>query len=393
MRGLFAREALMDSCPTAFGSEVTPTRLGSFPDKSPWMGCLLLIFTLLIASCNLPQNLSTDSTSTTDALPAPGFRLVTSTTEAPPKASPNPTNTPPPTLTATPDAYTGLSIPDLRARSYGGGELEIVETLAANSLFTRALIRYPSDGLMIYGFMNIPQGDGPFPVVIALHGYIDPSVYLTLDYTTGYADELARNGYLVLHPNLRGYAPSEDGPNLFRIGMAVDVLNLIALVQDQAGKPGPLTPADVENIGLWGHSMGGGISTRVMTISPDVDAVVLYGAMSGDEQKNFERILNVFSDGQRGLEELSASVEVFQRVSPINFLEEIEAAVSIHHGVNDPEVPLDWSLDLCDRLELLGKTVECFLYEGQAHTFTGDGELLFIFRMVDFFDRYLKSDD
>jgi dipeptidyl aminopeptidase/acylaminoacyl peptidase len=269
--------------------------------------------------------------------------------------------------------------------------LEASEILSENSQFTRYLVSYPSDGLQIYGFMNVPVGEGPFPVVIASHGYIDPGVYQTLDYTTNYADELARNGYLVLHPNLRGYPPSEDGPNLFRVGMAIDVLNLIALVEAQAGRPGPLAQADASRIGLWGHSMGGGISTRVMTVNPDVDAVLLYGAMSGDEQQNFERILNVFSEGQRGLEELSAPPEALQRISPIYYLDGVEAAVSIHHGSGDAEVPLEWSIDLCDRLEQLNKSVECFTYEAQPHTFSGEGDLLFIFRMVDFFDRFLKA--
>jgi dipeptidyl aminopeptidase/acylaminoacyl peptidase len=265
--------------------------------------------------------------------------------------------------------------------------------MAENSLFTRYLIFYPSDGLRIFGFLNLPAGDGPFPVVIALHGYVDPAVYHTLAYTTRYADELARNGFLVIHPNLRGYLPSDDGPNLFRVGMAVDVLNLIALVQSQGGRPGLLGSADPSRIGLWGHSMGGGISTRVMTVNPDVEAVLLYGAMSGDEQKNFERIFNVFSEGERGLEELNAPPEVFKRISPINYLDNVQAAVSIHHGRLDTEVPLEWSIDLCDRLTQIGKVVECYYYQDQPHTFRADGDLLFISRMVDFFDRFLSRTD
>jgi len=59
--------------------------------------------------------------------------------------------------------------------------------LDQNLYFTRYLIRYPSDGLNIYGFANIPNEAGAYPVVIALHGYIDPALYNTLDYTTHYA--------------------------------------------------------------------------------------------------------------------------------------------------------------------------------------------------------------
>ena len=66
------------------------------------------------------------------------------------------------------------------------------ETLAVSDAFTRTLITYPSDGLTIYGFVNVPVGEGPFPVIIAVHGYVEPEVYSTLDYTTRYADGLAR---------------------------------------------------------------------------------------------------------------------------------------------------------------------------------------------------------
>jgi dipeptidyl aminopeptidase/acylaminoacyl peptidase len=307
--------------------------------------------------------------------------------------APTGTTTPTETPTATPDPFAGLTIADLAARTYGGGELSIVEIMADYGSYTRYLVTYPSDGVAIFGFMNVPAGEGPFPVVIASHGYIEPAVYQTLDYTTHYADALAVAGYLVLHPNLRGYLPSEEGPNLFRVGMALDILNLIAVVKSQAGQPGPLERADPDRIGLWGHSMGGGISTRVMTVSPDVDAVLLYGAMSGDDRQNYERIYTVFSDGERGLEELSAPPEAFERISPIYYLDRIQAAVSIHHGEMDEEVPLDWSLDLCQRLSDLGKRVECFTYSGQPHTFYGENDLLFIDRTVEFFDRWLKGSE
>lgn len=298
-----------------------------------------------------------------------------------------------PTPTQTPDPWVGLSIDSLSTRPYGGGAIQVVETLAANSYFTRTLITYPSDGLNINGFMNTPKvGEPPYPVVIALHGYINPEIYNTIDYTTRYADALAREGFLVLHPNLRGYPPSDDGDNLFRVGMAIDTLNLIALVKEQGGKPGALSKADPGNIGLWGHSMGGGISTRVMTVSPDIQAVVLYGAMSGDEKQNFERILNYFSNGERGKEELEFPEEAFESISPINYIDRVQAAVSIHHGEHDQEVPLAWSLDLCRQLRDLEKSVECYTYEDQGHTFHGDGDNQFMMQMIDFYDRVFRGE-
>jgi dipeptidyl aminopeptidase/acylaminoacyl peptidase len=348
---------------------------------------------LLLAAC------SPAATAVVEAPPTPTLTLqpptFTLATQVPPTRTPlptataMPTDTPTPTVTATPDPYAGLTVADLAGRDYGGGELQVVETLAEAGAFTRLLVAYPSDGLTVYGFMNVPAGEGPFPVVIAVHGYINPAVYNTLDYTTRYADALARAGYLVLHPNLRGYAPSGDGPNQFRVGFAVDVLNLVGIVREWGGQPGPLQSADPQAIGVWGHSMGGGISIRTSTVSPDVRAAVLYGSMSGDEQANFERI-QVWSGGTSGGEELATPPEDLERISPIYHLDRVQAAVSIHHGEADETVPLPWSLDLCERLRALGKQVECFTYPGQPHTFVGDGDQLFMARVTAFFDAWLR---
>jgi uncharacterized protein len=361
---------------------------------------LLLIAALLLAACATPNPVMQGKTRDTQVATSPVLTITPATTTLLPAtatntftatASPKPSDTPTPTITPTPDPYAALSIDALSARSYGGGQVEIQQVLEVNSYFTRTLITYPSDGLTIYGFMDVPKkGVTPYPVVLAVHGYIDPGIYNTLDYTTRYADALARAGFLVLHPNLRDYPPSDSGENLFRVGMAVDVLNLIALVKETGGQPGALKLASSQSIGLWGHSMGGGISTRVITVSPDVRAAVLYAAMSGDEKQNFEAI-NQWSEGTRGLDELAVPENELLRISPIYYLDRINAVVSIHHGLSDQLVPLKWSLDLCSKLQNLGKSVECFTYKDEPHTFYGDGDAVFIQRTIEFFDRNLRS--
>jgi len=248
------------------------------------------------------------------------------------------------------------------------------------------LITYPSEGLTLYGFMNIPQGEGPFPAALVMHGYVSPEGYNTLAYTTRYADALARAGYMVIHPNYRNFPPSDQGPDLFRVSQAVDVLNLIAIIRAQAGQPGPLQQVDPTFIGMVGHSMGGGITLRAITTGAEIQAAVLYGSMSGDEHKNFEKILE-WSGGQRGQEELNTPAEVLERIGPIFYLERIQAAVSIHHGDYDGTTPLAWSLELCERLQMLDKVVECFTYPGQPHTFQGEGDQLFMQRVIEFFER------
>ena len=355
------------------------------------------------------ETLATTSPTTVPATPTKtAVASATPTNTATPTASQTTpvTATETATVTPTPDPYAPYSISAMAARAYGGGELEIVERMETNERFARYLISYPSDGITIYGFMNVPHEGSKFPVAIVLHGYINPAEYDTLAYTSRYADALADAGYFVLHPNLRGFPPSEeaaseeeaasddeassDDDDAFRTGLAADVLNLMAIVREQSSDPeGPLRRADAEAIHLWGHSMGGGVVLRVVTIlrEPYLRAGVLYGAMSGDEVQNYRKIME-WSEGRSGQFELAASPDALQAISAIHHLQRINTPLSIHHGEGDETVPAEWSADLCARLQALDHPVECFSYNAASHTFYGAWEELFNKRVVEFFDRY-----
>ncbi len=304
-----------------------------------------------------------------------------------------PSATPPastPVTTApTPDPYAALSVAALAERAYGGGLLRIEERLEQNDDFARYLIRYPSDGLSLFGFMNVPHEGERFPVAIVLHGFIEPADYDVVDYTTRYADALARAGYMVFHPNYRNYPPSDAGDNPFRVGYAVDVLNLIAIIRAQSEDPtGVLRRADGNYIHLLGHSMGGGIALRVAIVWPEaIRALALYAAMSGDEAQNFARIQE-WAGGRAGAFEREAPLTALRAISPIYHLEQLQAPVGIHHGTADTVVPPAWSDDLCARLQARAHPVECFRYERQPHTFRGAADALLQDRVIDFFRRH-----
>jgi dipeptidyl aminopeptidase/acylaminoacyl peptidase len=350
---------------------------------------VLIVLCCLLAACARGSPASSQPSSTATVQPASAtvpptvtaLPAASRTAAATDTASPSSTPTVEPTATVspTPDPYAGLYIDTLRVRTYDS-QLEIGPVLAVTQSFTRSLITYTGDGLTLHGYINVPRGQGPFPVVIVNHGYIDPGFFSTVTYMARYTDALAEAGFLVVHPDYRGYGASDGGPNLFRIGYAVDVLYLIDAIQK-------LPMADPNAIGLFGHSMGGGISLRVATISDEVDAVLLYGSMSGDEHANLGRLVEW--TGLDDLPELSVPDETVARLAPIEALDKITAALSLHHGEADTVVPPEWTADLYQRLTALGKPVEYFSYPGQPHTFVGDAHTLLLERAIAFFRQHL----
>ena len=332
-------------------------------------------------------------TATHTPTPVPVEQSPTPTLTATATEKITPTAVPTQTPTSTPDRYAPLTIEALAARTYGGGLVDIYDTLEpmeAEQTFNRYLFTYPSDGLTIHGYMAVPQEGSKFPVAIVLHGYIDPAEYETIAYTRRYVDALAEAGYFAIHPNFRNYPPSDAGDNPYRIGYAIDVLNLIAIIREQSQDPlGYLRRADANDINLWGHSMGGGVVLRVITVNNEdyLKTAVLYASMSGDEAQNYQRIQE-WSGGVNGPFELGASPAMLQAISPIYHLDRIHAAISIHHSEADETVPIAWSNDLCEQLQALAHPVECFTYYGIPHTFRGSGDQLFIERFIRFFDQH-----
>lgn len=328
-------------------------------------------------------------TATRANTPAP-TSTPTSTLTA--TATRTPTRTATPTPTATPTIHpelVGVTIEGLRERDYPGGQIRITNTITVTDAYTRTYITFPSDGLTISGLMHVPFGQGPFPVIILNHGYIPPSQYVTGSDTYRAADILARNGYLTISPDFRGYARSDSGLNLFRSGYMIDALNAAASART-------LPYADARRIGMWGHSMGGGVVTRAMVVSSLIKAYVLYAPVSADVRTR--RFTGGLAGTGQGDEDLADSYYYWTRdpamihdVSPIHFFKYVAAPVQIHIGEIDTTTPPMWSEAIRDELKAQMKNVEYYAYPRQAHAFIGNGWTLFNQRVVAFFDRYVKN--
>ena len=279
--------------------------------------------------------------------------------------------TPEPEITPTPEPDP-FSVESLKSRIYGTGNFTVDRLWYSYDLFDRYYVIYDSDDLIIHGFVNVPHGEGPFPVAIMLHGSVPRDEYQTLDYTTRYADDLAQEGYIVIHPNLRNFPPSSvtERRRDSHTGYTIDVLNLVAHLKKMAGQEGIFATADIDRMGIWGHSIGGSIAMRTISVEPDAfAAAVLYGAVS-------QRYATVVE---------GAGIFDFNDVG---------TKISIHHGESDEVISVEHSRKLCSQFQELGLDPECYFYEGQPHTFYRNqwADPLFMERTIEFFDRYLKND-
>ena len=247
----------------------------------------------------------------------------------------------------------------------------MVQVLGQTDQFITYSIRYPSHGLNIYGFMNVPQGSGPFPVIVSIHGYAPVGKLDVFLPQSDFSDFFARNKFIVIHPGLRNQPPSDQGDNLFRVGMSVDVLNLITMLQDPSSLPPELASANPDQLGLWGTSLGGEIALRVLTINPDIRATVLYSPLSGNSLQNSRQLYQVVRDDQFLLDE-KVPLEMLDRISPMNDYHRITSPIQLHHGMDDTTAPISWAVETCSFLEAAGVAVQCIYYPGMEHVFTGE---------------------
>ncbi len=201
----------------------------------------------------------------------------------------------------------------------------------------------PSAGNQLAATLTLPQGAGPFPALVLIHGsgphdrdetLLEHKPFLLL------ADYLTRHGIAVLRYDKRGCGKSTGNyKESSSKDYAADALSAVQFLKTQAN-------IDASKIGLLGHSEGGLVAPIVASESPDVHFIVsLAGsALPGDRilmaQVKGLSALNAHEKGQHDeLLEIARETYTIIKNEPDNKLA-IEKIIEMRKRLKAPEYAL-----------------------------------------------------
>ncbi|TFW32033.1 alpha/beta hydrolase family protein [Massilia horti] len=149
------------------------------------------------------------------------------------------------------------------------------EQIAARApIYTSSEVSFANDAanVKLAGTLTVPQGTGPFPAVVLVHGsgshtrdeeVFGHKVFLVL------ADHLARQGIAVLRYDKRGVAKSSGNlKDATTLDLAADAEAAVRFLRGRA-------EIDTKRVGLIGHSEGGLIAPLLASRDPALGFVVM----------------------------------------------------------------------------------------------------------------------
>jgi len=267
--------------------------------------------------------------------------------------------------------------------------------LDAARFVTPELVHYPTfdtvDGKAreIPAFYYKPEGKGPFPVIVSIHGGPEgqarPFFSSTIQY---WVNEL---GIAVITPNVRG--SSGYGKSYLRLDNGFDressVKDIGTLLDWVATRP----ELDKDRTAVYGGSYGGYMVLASMVHFNDrlragVDIVGISNFLSFlRNTKDYRRDLRRVEYGDERDVEMSAFLD---RISPANNAKKITKPMFIAQGLNDPRVPVGESEQMVEVIRSNGGTVWYLLAKDEGHGFRKKGNSDFYQAAVSLFlERYL----
>ncbi len=229
--------------------------------------------------------------------------------------------------------------------------------LSTRSFVEPELISYKTfDGRQIPAFFYKPEGEGPHPVVVSIHG--GPEGQARPAFNPTYQMWLQELGVALLIPNVRGssgygktYVQLDNG--FKREDSVKDIGALLEWIAGEAS-------LDSDRVAVFGGSYGG-----YMVLAASVhysDRLAAAGDIVGIS--NFVTFLQNTQDYRRdarrqeyGDERDPAMYEHLQKISPLNHVDKIKIPMLVVQGENDPRVPVTEATQLVNAMRANGQAV------------------------------------
>lgn len=254
--------------------------------------------------------------------------------------------------------------------------ISVVNEIRRTQNFISFKISFTSAGLKQFALMNVPTGTPPesgWPVVIVNHGYIPPEEYSTENSYVNTSAYFANAGFLVLKPDYRGHDDSEGeaGSLISRIAYAEDVLNLMAGL-DQ------LEHTDAGKIFMYGHSMGGEVTLRVLEVSNKVRAATLWAPAVHTFPEGYLYFARKNPAPNGRLEKFESELvkyfpsASYPEVDTLAHVARITCPVNIQHATSDESVPFEWGIALEKKFRAENKSVNFYSYPNDNHDIAGN---------------------
>ena len=242
------------------------------------------------------------------------------------------------------------------------------------------------DGESVPVFLYEPDGEGPFPVVVSVHG--GPESQARPEFAP-LTQHLVSRGYAVAVPNVRGSTGyGKRYEHLDDIEKRLDsVRDLASLHEWLSARP----EIDGAQAVLYGRSYGGYMVLAGLAFQPDLWA-------AGIETVGIASLVTFLentSDYRRAAREreygsLADDRDFLVEASPLTHVDAIRAPLFVQHGRQDPRVPVGESEQIHRVLTEKGIRSELLIFEDEGHRVEKLSNRIELFtRAVAFLDEVL----
>jgi dienelactone hydrolase len=217
-----------------------------------------------------------------------------------------------------------------------------------------------SDGETIQGWLALPDGKGPFPTILHTHGGPETA---TVEYFLPSTQAWVDHGFAWLSINYRG---STGFGRAFREKIWGDLGHWE--IEDMVAARNWLVNegiADLKKILITGWSYGGYLTCLALGKRPDLWAGGMAGTATVDwtmEYEDLSPMMRGYSVAIMGGTP-QEKPELYAKISPITYIENVKAPLLIIQGRNDTRTPARPVEVYEARMKALGKPIEVHWYD------------------------------